>query len=320
MAGEAGCRQQIDSGFGTSVMAAPQAGRNVALYTHPVTSFFITLTLIGEAVTAFTWFLFNYSGLYLPPLITLAIGAQFGSGPGGQLAAGILEPRVKPRTRHRPTCSFLLGEHRAEEHRRFLGARRHGLCCRPGAIHRILGYSRRSFVDWPRQRAAHLRPIPRPSYPPCRWVSWCRVGLLSPLPPHARPPLCLAAANAALAHDSTTFSAAIEQYFSWPESWDVAGLSAAFSPRYAAGAWTPDAAATDSGVGFAAIAAKVAWPAFLWGVGTAVGELPPYFVARAAARVGSGGRGRGGLRGRPADPASLPSPGRRARLWRSWMR
>jgi hypothetical protein len=26
----------------------------------------------------------------------------------------------------------------------------------------------------------------------------------------------------------------------------------------------------------------VHFPAFLWGVGTAIGELPPYFVARAA--------------------------------------
>lgn len=37
---------------------------------------------------------------------------------------------------------------------------------------------------------------------------------------------------------------------------------------------------------FLAIMAKVAYPAFVWGVGTALGELPPYFVARAAAATG----------------------------------
>ena len=29
------------------------------------------------------------------------------------------------------------------------------------------------------------------------------------------------------------------------------------------------------------IAAKVRWEAIVWGVGTAIGELPPYFMARA---------------------------------------
>jgi hypothetical protein len=33
------------------------------------------------------------------------------------------------------------------------------------------------------------------------------------------------------------------------------------------------------------IVIKVAWPCFLWGLGTALGELPPYFVARAAKEV-----------------------------------
>lgn len=62
-------------GFRGSAMAATQAGRTVSLFTHPVTSLLITLTLLGEAVTAFSGFLLNYAGLYLPPLLTLAIGA-----------------------------------------------------------------------------------------------------------------------------------------------------------------------------------------------------------------------------------------------------
>ncbi|KAJ3200396.1 Vacuolar membrane protease, partial [Clydaea vesicula] len=32
---------------------------------------------------------------------------------------------------------------------------------------------------------------------------------------------------------------------------------------------------------------KVAWESFFWGLGTSLGELPPYFVARAAAAAGS---------------------------------
>ena len=35
------------------------------------------------------------------------------------------------------------------------------------------------------------------------------------------------------------------------------------------------------------IMAKVRFPAFCWGAGTALGELPPYFMARAAAVTGS---------------------------------
>ena len=36
-----------------------------------------------------------------------------------------------------------------------------------------------------------------------------------------------------------------------------------------------------------AIVAKVRFPAFCWGAGTALGELPPYFMARAARLSGS---------------------------------
>jgi predicted component of type VI protein secretion system len=35
------------------------------------------------------------------------------------------------------------------------------------------------------------------------------------------------------------------------------------------------------------ILGKVKWEAFFWGLGTALGELPPYFVAKAAAEAGT---------------------------------
>ncbi len=38
----------------------------------------------------------------------------------------------------------------------------------------------------------------------------------------------------------------------------------------------------DQNVGFMDILWKVQWPSMLWGLGTAIGELPPYFVARTA--------------------------------------
>ena len=98
-------------------------------------------------------------------------------------------------------------------------------------------------------------------------------------------------ASAAVLHRNTTFSAAIDSFFKWPGGWDVAELSEAFSPNYAHDAWEPRGGEGSGDVGaggntFLAIAAKVALPAFLWGLGTALGELPPYFVARAAARSG----------------------------------
>ncbi len=75
-------------------------------------------------------------------------------------------------------------------------------------------------------------------------------------------------------------------YFTWPDSWDVIGLSAAFSPHYASNAWDVSTLrSAAAGVSLVAIVIKVAWAAFLWGAGTAIGELPPYFVARAAAKV-----------------------------------
>lgn len=69
---------------------------------------------------------------------------------------------------------------------------------------------------------------------------------------------------------SANFSAQIEQYLSW-------------IPEYTADAFTcPPDADPDSDVAIMDIVAKVAPACFFWGLGTAIGELPPYFVARAA--------------------------------------
>lgn len=66
--------------------------------------------------------------------------------------------------------------------------------------------------------------------------------------------------------DSVDFSARLEGY--WPY------------PKYTKDAWTCET--SDQGVSTFQVVGKVMWPAFLWGVGTAIGELPPYFMARAA--------------------------------------
>jgi len=56
-----------------------------------------------------------------------------------------------------------------------------------------------------------------------------------------------------------------------------------FAPAYGSRAFP--GLCSGEGVTFAQIVGKVMWPAFLWGVGTALGELPPYFMARAARLV-----------------------------------
>jgi hypothetical protein len=48
----------------------------------------------------------------------------------------------------------------------------------------------------------------------------------------------------------------------------------------------PDAGVPVVPVTLLGILAKVWIPAFLWGLGTAIGELPPYFIARQTARSG----------------------------------
>lgn len=43
---------------------------------------------------------------------------------------------------------------------------------------------------------------------------------------------------------------------------------------------------SDGAVTFLQIVAKVSYPSIMWGLGTAIGELPPYFIARAAKLAG----------------------------------
>ncbi|RYG57297.1 hypothetical protein EON66_00745 [archaeon] len=126
-------------------------------------------------------------------------------------------------------------------------------------------------------------------------------------------------ANNAMMHKSVNFSAHIADYFTWPSSLSVDALATAFSPQYAEDAFAiqgyvaqpcalccaPGSAADtkcararvqahcivcrsvseNASVTFFDILWKVAPAAFLWGAGTAIGELPPYFIARAAAKV-----------------------------------
>ena len=44
---------------------------------------------------------------------------------------------------------------------------------------------------------------------------------------------------------------------------------------------------TNVAIGFFAIYRAVFWESFLWGSGTALGELPPYFVALSASLAGN---------------------------------
>ena len=46
-------------------------------------------------------------------------------------------------------------------------------------------------------------------------------------------------------------------------------------------------AETNAAIGFFAIYRAVFWESFLWGAGTALGELPPYFVALSASLAGN---------------------------------
>jgi len=64
----------------------PQGGRVVSLFTHPVSSLLITIELLREAVFGVVSFLVSNSGLYVPPLIAISLGAWYTPRP--------LEPRV----------------------------------------------------------------------------------------------------------------------------------------------------------------------------------------------------------------------------------
>lgn len=151
-----------------------------------------------------------------------------------------------------------------------------------------------SFVPWPEQLRA--------------WVSenalfamyWIILGILSSvgvgsgfhtfilyLAPHV-----LRVAGTAIRLSSVNFSAQILGYFSIPASYDVEALAQAIEPTYAPDAWkliiNADGSSLANGdeVSIIGIYQKVAWPCFLWGLGTAIGELPPYFVARASSAAG----------------------------------
>ena len=53
---------------------APRLGRDVSFLTHPFSALVVLVHLLAEGVAAFPRFLISISGLYLPPLITIAIG------------------------------------------------------------------------------------------------------------------------------------------------------------------------------------------------------------------------------------------------------
>jgi hypothetical protein len=94
-------------------------------------------------------------------------------------------------------------------------------------------------------------------------------------------------AGAAVRHGHTGFSARIESYFRVPSEWTTKALTESVSPTYATDAWDiADSSSTADATSFLAIVLKVAWPCFLWGFGTSLGELPPYFIARAARKAG----------------------------------
>lgn len=131
-------------------------------------------------------------------------------------------------------------------------------------------------------------------------------------------PHIMRVATTAMRHGSTAFSAQIVGYFRWPAAGtlDAASLTEAISPQYAADAWSTPAhdpslahahgsAAAAAGiavVSFLELLLKVAPASCLWGLGTAIGELPPYFIARAAAASGEAIEELAGVDGTLATP------------------
>ena len=103
-------------------------------------------------------------------------------------------------------------------------------------------------------------------------------------------PHILRVAAAAYGSDSVAFSARISRFVTLPPaSWDIVGLSAALTPTYAIDAWqitTTTTSPSSSPPSHWAVYHLIMWPVFLWGMGTSVGEWPPFFFARAAARAG----------------------------------
>lgn len=128
-------------------------------------------------------------------------------------------------------------------------------------------------------------------------------------------PHIMRVATTAMRHGSTAFSAQIVGYFRWPTAGtlDAASLTEAISPQYAPDAWSTPAhdpalahahgvAAGAAVVSFLELLLKVAPASCLWGLGTAIGELPPYFIARAAAASGEAIEELAGVDGTLATP------------------
>ncbi|TPX56121.1 hypothetical protein PhCBS80983_g04773 [Powellomyces hirtus] len=81
----------------------------------------------------------------------------------------------------------------------------------------------------------------------------------------------------------------------------------------------PDPAARNAAAATAAvtvwqIAKKVRWESFFWGMGTSVGELPPYFVARAAAEAGRDDQGFDSIEGVLNKPRNQRTLGERVQV------
>ena len=159
-----------------------------------------------------------------------------------------------------------------------------------------------SFLPWPESLRSFF--VEHASFA----LYWIVLGILSSvgvgsgfhtfilyLAPHV-----LRVAGTAIRLRSVDFSAQIDSYFSIPTVYDIESIVESLEPRYASNAWTlssiktltssaSDASDTITSldVSIFEIYKKVAWPCFLWGLGTAIGELPPYFMARASSASGN---------------------------------
>jgi vacuole membrane protein 1 len=159
-----------------------------------------------------------------------------------------------------------------------------------------------SFLPWPESLRSFF--VEHASFV----LYWIVLGILSSvgvgsgfhtfilyLAPHV-----LRVAGTAIRLRSVDFSAQIDTYFSIPTVYDIESIVESLEPRYASNAWTlssiktltssaSDASDTITSldVSIFEIYKKVAWPCFLWGLGTAIGELPPYFMARASSASGN---------------------------------
>ena len=157
-----------------------------------------------------------------------------------------------------------------------------------------------SFLPWPESLRSFF--VEHASFA----LYWIVLGILSSvgvgsgfhtfilyLAPHV-----LRVAGTAIRLRSVDFSAQIDSYFSIPTVYDIESIVESLEPRYASNAWTlsyiktltsstSSASDTSLDVSIFEIYKKVAWPCFLWGLGTAIGELPPYFMARASSASGN---------------------------------